>query len=146
MFGSMSKRTDAMTMTAEAIKTEATKGRPAPAYRKPNQTRAGRLRKEMIAAYVSALGGSDRVNPIQLQDVARCVDLILLAQTARAELAAGKIRTTINDVVKLEGAADRAVRRLNLPAPGPSKVSGRYGKAEPVPTLQDYFDGQTEEE
>jgi hypothetical protein len=131
MFGSMSKRTDATTMTAEASKTEATKSRPAPAFRKPTQTRAGRLRKEMIAAYVDALGGSARVNPIQLQDVARCVDLVMLAQTARAELAAG--RTTINDLVKLEGAADRAVRRLNLPAPG---------SAAPVQSITEYWAGR----
>jgi hypothetical protein len=141
----MSKRTDATTMTAEASKTEATKGRPEPAFRKPTQTRAGRLRKEMIAAYVDALGGSARVNPIQLQDVARCVDLILLAQTARAELAAGKT-TTINDVVKLEGAADRAVRRLCLPAPGQSKSAMKYGRAESVPTLADYLAGRQAED
>jgi hypothetical protein len=106
----MSRRTEAMTMTAETGKTEATRSRPEPAYRKPNQTRAARQRKEMIADFVAALGGS--VSPIQLQDVARCVDLIMLANTARAELAAG--RTTINDVVKLEGASDRATRRLCL--------------------------------
>jgi hypothetical protein len=115
MFGSMSKRADATSMTTEASKTEATV-RPAPAYRKPTQTRAGRQRQKMVAAYVAALGGSGRISPIQLQDIERCVDLVMLASTARAELAAGK--TTINDVVKLGGAADRAVRRLNLPAPG----------------------------
>jgi hypothetical protein len=93
-------------------------------------------RQQLVAAYVEALGGKARVTAIVMQNVTRAVDLIMLANTARADLAAGK--TTINDVVKLEGAADRAVRRLNLPAPGPSKVS-KYGKAEPVPTLQDYF-------
>jgi hypothetical protein len=109
-------------------------------YRKPNQTRGARQRKEMIAAYVSALGGSARVSPIQLQDVTRAVDLVMLARTARAELAAGK--TTINDLVKLEGAADRAVRRLALPAPGRSKSAIKYGRPEPVPTLTDYLAGQ----
>ena len=104
-----------MTTTAEASKTEATKGKPEPAFRKPTQTRAGRQRQKLVAAYVAALGGSGRISPIQLQDVERCVDMVLLAKTARAELAAGK--TTVNDVVKLENAADRAVRRLNLPAP-----------------------------
>jgi hypothetical protein len=107
----MSKITDAPTMTAEAAsKAEPTKGRPEPAYRKPTQTRAWRQRKDLIDGYVTALGG--RVSPIQLRDVERAVDLIMLANTARAELAAGK--TTINDVVKLEGASDRAVRRLCL--------------------------------
>ena len=129
--------------TEEAIKTEATKGKPEPAYRKPTQTRAGRLRKEMIDGYTAALGGKARVTAIQLQDITRAVDLVTLASKARAALAAGN--ATINDVVKLEGAADRAVRRLNLSAPGPSKVS-KYGKAEPVPTLQDYFANQQGED
>jgi hypothetical protein len=111
----MSKCAKATTMTAEVSPTKLTKSRrPAPAYRKPNQTRAGRLRQGMVAGYVQALGG--RVSPIVMQDITRAVDLVMLAMTARAELAAGK--TTINDVVKLEGAADRAVRRLNLPTRG----------------------------
>jgi hypothetical protein len=102
-------------MTAEASKAEATK-RPAPAFRKPNQTRAGRHRQRMAADFVAALGGADRVNPLQLEDIHRAADLVVLAKTARGELAAGK--TSIDDVVKLENAADRAVRRLNLPAAG----------------------------
>lgn len=85
-------------------------------------------RRQLVAAYVSALGGSASVTPIQMQDIERAVDLVLLARTARAELSAGK--TTINAVVKLENAADRAVRRLNLPA---------SGAAAPVQTLQDYL-------
>lgn len=125
----MSKITDAPTMTAEAAsKTEATKGRPAPAYRKPNQTRAARQRQQMIADLVTKLGGRDRISPIQLQDVHRVADLILLCQTARAELAAGN--GTIGDVVKLEGTCARAMKRLNLPAPG---------SVAPGPTLQDYL-------
>jgi hypothetical protein len=108
MFGSTSKRTDAATMTTEASKTE----KPEPAYRKPTQTRAGRQRKDLIDGYVQAAGGIDRVSPIVMQNITRAVDLIMLSQTARADLLAGK--TTIGDVVLLEGAADRAVRRLNL--------------------------------
>jgi hypothetical protein len=85
-------------------------------------------RRQLVGAYVTALGGSASVTPIQMQDVERVVDLVLLARTARAELSAGK--TSVNDVVKLENAADRAVRRLNLPA---------TGTAAPVQTLQDYL-------
>ena len=80
------------------------------------------MRGQLVNAYVRALGGRARVTAIQLQDVERAVDLVLLAKTARAELAAGK--TTINDVVKLEGASDRAVRRLNLPPPGSAAAPG----------------------
>jgi hypothetical protein len=128
-------------MTAEVSKTEATKSRPEPAYRKPTQTRAGRLRKQMIADFVAKAGGNDRrVSPIVMQNITRAVDLMMLASTARADLAAGK--TTINDVVKLEGAADRAVRRLNLRPPNAAapmdlhdivaKRSAERAKAQPV--------------
>jgi hypothetical protein len=72
-------------------------------------------RRQLVDHYVQALGGGARVGAIQRMDVERAVDLILLAKTARAELAAGK--TTINNVVKLENSADRAVRRLNLSPP-----------------------------
>jgi hypothetical protein len=109
IFGSMSKLTDTTTMTAEA---STTKGRPAPAFRKPNQTRAARQRQELIAAYIQALGGADRVSPIVMQNITRAAELAMLANTARADLAAGK--TTIGDVVLLEGASDRAIRRLGI--------------------------------
>jgi hypothetical protein len=72
-------------------------------------------RKQLVDGYVQALGGADRISPLQLEDVYRCVDLILLARTARADLLAGKAR--INDVVKLENAVGRAMLRLN-PSPG----------------------------
>jgi hypothetical protein len=110
----MSKDADAMPMTAEVSKTEATRRRPEPAFRKPNQTRAGRQRQEMIAAYLQALGGA--VGPIVMSDITRIVDLTLAASHQRAELAAG--RAKLADVVKLEGTLARAMKRLNLPAPG----------------------------
>lgn len=89
------------------------------------------MREKLIAAYVAALGGADRVDPIVAEDIARCADMVLLARTARADLAVGK--STINDVVKLENAADRAQRRLNLPAPG---------TAAPVMSLLDHHAAQ----
>jgi hypothetical protein len=109
----MSKITDAATMTAEAAsKTEATKGKPEPAYRKPTQTRAGRLRQQMTAAYTAALGGAGRVNAIQLEDIHRAVDLVMLASEMRAAVRQGTAK--VSDLTRLEGAADRAVRRLCL--------------------------------
>jgi hypothetical protein len=127
-------------MTAEtASKTEATKGKPEPAYRKPNQTRDGRLRQRMVAAYVQALGGSDRVSEIVRRDVVRAVDLEILAATARAAALLGK--ESLGTAMRVEIQASKAIRRLNLPAPR-SKSSLRYGRAEPVETLADYFAGQ----
>jgi hypothetical protein len=110
----MSKITDAPTMTAEASNTQLTKSRRGPpAYRKPNQTRAGRLRQQMTADLIAKLGG--HVSPIQSVAVETIVDLLLAARTARADLLAGK--ATIDDVVKLENAVGRAILRLGLPAP-----------------------------
>jgi hypothetical protein len=100
-----------------------------------SRTVGGRLaeRGKLIKEFVDRrLGGADRVDPLVMLDVERVVDLVMAAQTARAELAAGK--TSIDDVVKLENAVGRALQRLNLPERGPAKVS-RYGRAEPVPTL-----------
>jgi hypothetical protein len=123
----MSKRVDATTMTAEtASKTEATKGKPEPAFRKPNQTRAGRQRQEMVAAYVSVLGGKAHVGPIVMQDIERAVDLVLLARDMRAAVRQGTAK--VSDLTRMESTADRAVRRLGLPA---------AGAAVPVQTLHD---------
>ena len=92
-------------------------------------------RRQLVAAYVAALGGSASVTAIQTQDIERTVDLVLLARAARAKLSAGE--ASVNDVVKLENAADRAVRRLKLPA---------SGTAAPVQTLQDYLAQRAERE
>jgi hypothetical protein len=114
-------------MTAgTASKTEATKGRPTPAYRKPTQTRAGRLRQEMVAGYIAALGGADRISPIQMADIERAADLVMLARDMRAAVRQGTAR--VSHLTTLESTADRAIRRLGLPKPG---------KAASVQTLRD---------
>jgi hypothetical protein len=100
----------------------------APSGRPVGSLGARGRRQQLVAAYVEALGGKARVTAIQLQDITRAVDLVTLASKARAALAAGN--ATINDVVKLEGAADRAVRRLGLPPPN---------AAPPVPSLAEYL-------
>jgi hypothetical protein len=84
-------------------------------------------RRELIDAYVTAAGGSARTNPIVMTDIERAVDLVMLAREMRASVRQGAAK--ISDLTRLEGAADRAVRRLNLPPPG----------AAPVQTLQDYL-------
>jgi hypothetical protein len=115
MFESMSKDADETSMTAEASKAEATK-RPEPAFRKPTQTREGRLRQRMVAAYTAALGGPDRITEIQRQNIMRAADLEMLASQARRAAARGEV--SIGDVTRLEIQAHKAIRALNLPAPG----------------------------
>jgi hypothetical protein len=94
---------------------------PAPAPGRPLGSVGARgRRRQLLAAYIEALGGKAGISAIQLQDVKRCVDLIELANTARAELAAGK--GTIGDVVLIEGAADRARRRLGIKPAAASRI------------------------
>jgi hypothetical protein len=102
-------------------------------------------RQDLIDSFIAELGGSDRITPVQRQDCERCADMEALATNMRRRLLRGDTTVKIDELARLEGACDRARRRLNLPAPGPSKVS-RYGKAEPVPTLQDYFANQQGED
>jgi hypothetical protein len=73
-------------------------------------------RKELVDGYVQALGGIARVSAIQLEDIHRCVDLVLMAREMRAAVRQGAAK--VSDLTRLEGAADRAVRRLCLPVPG----------------------------
>jgi hypothetical protein len=85
-------------------------------------------RKQLIDGYVAALGGSARVTATQMTDVERAVDMTMLALDMRTRALRGD-KVAITDLVRLEGAADRAVRRLNLPAPG---------SAAPVMDLHDH--------
>jgi hypothetical protein len=70
------------------------------------------MREKLIAAYVEALGGN--VGPIVLANVERAADLEMLAREMRDAVRRGVAK--VSDMTRLEGAADRAVRRLGLPA------------------------------
>ncbi len=85
-------------------------------------------RKELVDAYLQALGGRARVTAIVMEDIERTADLVVLAREMRAAVRQGTAK--LADMTRLEGAADRAVRRLALPAPG-AAPSG--------PTLQEYL-------
>jgi hypothetical protein len=114
------------------------------ARRKQLEEESAARKPQLIDAFVQALGGRDRIGPLVMLDIERAVDLTLMAAELRTAVRLGTAR--MSQLTTLEGHADRAVRRLNLPEPGRSKVS-RYGKAEPVPTLHDYFaDQQGEDE
>ena len=100
---------------------------PAPAPGRPVGSLGARgRRRQLVSAYVAALGGKARLTEIQTQDVERAVDLIEMARSMRAAVRAGTAK--VSDLTRLEGAADRAVRRLNLPAPNAA-----------VPTLSQYL-------
>jgi hypothetical protein len=73
------------------------------------------MREKLIAGYAQALGDAARTNPIVMQDVERAADLVLLARDMRAAVRQGTAK--VSDLTRMESTADRAVRRLGLPAP-----------------------------
>jgi hypothetical protein len=75
-------------------------------------------RQDLIDSYITALGGPDRVTAIQRQDCERCADMTALALNMRRRALRGDPSVKIDDLTRLEGACDRARRRLALPAPG----------------------------
>jgi hypothetical protein len=83
--------------------------------RPPGAVGARGRREKLTAAYVEACGGAGRVSAIQMEDIQRAVDLVMLAREMRGQVRQGLAK--VSHLTTLEGAADRAVRRLNLPAP-----------------------------
>jgi hypothetical protein len=63
-----------------------------------------------------------------MTDIARAADLILIAERARADALRGN-PVDLGDLTRLEGAADRAVRRLGI----------KPGAAKPAPSLAEYL-------
>lgn len=72
-----------------------------------------RRRKELVDGYVTALGGPDRITPLQMVEIERAAALTLLAQEMRSKALRGE-DVAITDLTRLEGTADRAVRRLGI--------------------------------
>jgi hypothetical protein len=89
----------------------------------------------MIAAYVALLGGADRVNPIRMTDIERAVDLTLIASELRTAVRLGTAK--VSQLTTLEGHADRARRRLNLPKPNAAAA---------VPSITEYWANAASEE
>jgi hypothetical protein len=98
-----------------------------------NRSSAGRRRRDLIRSHVDALGGPDKVSPAVMLSVTRAVDLTMIAEQLRAAALRG-VAIDMGDLVRLEGAADRAVRRLGIGAqPKPATdllhehLSAKYG-------------------
>ena len=96
----------------------------------------GRRRRDVIDGLITALGGPDRVTDPVMSDVVRAADLTLLAERARADALRGGTEVSVSDLIRLEGARDRAVRRLNLPSDGKTLAG---------PSLEDIFAAPAEE-
>jgi hypothetical protein len=105
------------------------------ARRKQLEEESAARKPAMIAAYVEALGGPDRVNPIQMTDIERAVDLTLIASEMRAAVRLGTAK--VSQLTTLEGHADRARRRLNIPPPNAA--------AAPTHLLDDYLAARSDD-
>jgi hypothetical protein len=73
----------------------------------------GRRFKDLATAFATALGGEGRLSELQRADVKRAAELAVLSEQIRLQALQSK-PVDLADLVKLEGAADRAVRRLGL--------------------------------
>jgi len=82
-----------------------------------------RRRRDLITAFVSALGGKDAVNDITLMAVRKAAELTVAAEMARAAMLSGT-PTDMLALVRLEGVAARAVRLLGLKVEPPAKAHG----------------------
>jgi hypothetical protein len=77
------------------------------------RTTEGRRRRDLIDGYAAAMGGMGRVSAAQMVDIARAADLVIIAEQARGKALRGA-EVDLGDLTRLEGAADRAVRRLGI--------------------------------
>jgi hypothetical protein len=79
---------------------------------------SGRRRRDLIEAFAEALGGRQGLSDVRMIDVRRAAELVAVAEEARAEaLKQGGASVDLNTLVKLEGMADRATRKLGIKAP-----------------------------
>jgi hypothetical protein len=86
-------------------------------------------RQKLTADFITAMGGADRITPLQRIEAERCASLTILLEQMRTRALSGE-PVDPADLSRMESTWDRAVRRLNLPPPG---------SAAPVQTLQDYL-------
>jgi hypothetical protein len=90
-----------------------------------SRSRTGRRRADLITLYSAALGGQDRITEGQLADIVRAAELVAVAEEARfAALTKGGGAVDLVGLVRIEGAADRAVRRLGIKVEKPRGSAG----------------------
>jgi hypothetical protein len=83
------------------------------------RTRAVRRAKQLVASFTAAVGG--KVESHQLVAIQRAAELTAIAEQNRALHLAG--HRTVDDVVRADGAAARAVTALRLPVVKPKRLS-----------------------
>jgi hypothetical protein len=88
-----------------------------------------RRRRDLVEAFTAALGGEDALSAVAAMYVRRAAELLTMAEMARAAMLNGQ-PTDMLALVRLEGAASRAVRVLGVkiekPLPGLQRARARW--------------------
>jgi hypothetical protein len=114
-------------------------------------TARGRRTADLVAAYLVALG-----NPPEIErqaEVIAAAEMQVLAEEARSLALKAVGHADLDQVIRLQGAADRAVRKLGLPdrrrePEGPTLsdiLAERYGQAVEEPEGEEVIEGAAEE-
>jgi hypothetical protein len=90
----------------------------------PGRNAIGRRLRDLADAFADRLGGWDALSVPVAADVRRAAELVALAEQCRADALRNGMANPVN-LIKLEGAADRAVRRLGLEQAMQRRVSLR---------------------
>jgi hypothetical protein len=106
------------------------------------RTANGRRARKIMAELVEARGGMGAIGAAMMLRVRTAAELVVACEVMRDRMLAGDARATAFDVVRLQGCADRALRRLDdgkpRPAPAPTSPLAGY--------LAGLDDGQDDEE
>jgi len=88
----------------------------------PTPRAMDRRRRDLVEAFMTALGGAEAVSPVVAMQVRRAAELITAAEMCRANMLNG-VPTDMLALVRLEGVAARACRMLNLKIEPVSKTA-----------------------
>ena len=80
-----------------------------------NRSPWARRRRDLVEGFVKALGGLEKLSEVEITNVRKAAELTALAEEARAKaLREGAGAVDLTALVRLEGAAGRAVRALGI--------------------------------
>jgi hypothetical protein len=113
-------------------------------------TARGRRTADLVRAYMRAAGNPKE--PERQATVITAAELQVLAEEARAAALAGTGTVDLDQVIRVQGAADRAVRRLGIKPPversdGPTLdayLNARYGQHDEAHDVEERTDATIE--
>lgn len=80
-----------------------------------NRSPWARRRRDLVDGFVTALGGIEKLSAVQVTHIRRAAELTVLAEATRAKaLSDDAASVDLAALVRLEGAASRAVKALGL--------------------------------